>query len=116
MKKILLRWRFGKGKWGPLKAATVIVDEQDAYLLRSYPFRVDRNVVLTTETTATGRHRVHLSRLIMGAKSGEAVIHLNMDPLDCRRENLRVVLVAEQIKWTGTYKRPAGTCRGRVPA
>lgn len=38
-----------------------------------------------------GERKVYMAKEITGAKDGESVVYLNGDPLDNRRENLRVV-------------------------
>ena len=42
-----------------------------------------------------GRYFVHLHRLIANAQPGELIDHVDRDPLNCRRSNLRRVTPAE---------------------
>lgn len=44
--------------------------------------------------TGLTRKNVHLHRLVLGAKGGEIIDHINRDKLDNRRENLRVATAA----------------------
>ena len=48
-----------------------------------------------------------LHRLVIGAKKGEVVDHINKDTMDNRRENLRIVTVAQNA-WN--RKKQAGRC------
>jgi hypothetical protein len=55
-----------------------------------------------TQRTANALERAHgirgtvlLHRLVVGARKGECVDHINGDPLDCRRANLRKCTLAE---------------------
>lgn len=44
------------------------------------------------------RKLLYLHRIIMGAKPGQLIDHINGDGLDNRRENLRVVTHAQNVK------------------
>lgn len=44
------------------------------------------------------KNGVYLHRFLMGAKSGEEVDHINGNPLDNRRENLRLCTHSENLK------------------
>lgn len=67
--------------------------------------RVDGNVVLASTTEQTPLHR-----LILGVHGTDARLRfLNGDPLDCRRANLAVLTLAEQVRGN----RKMGSVSGR---
>lgn len=70
----------------------ILVDDQDAYLLRGIKWYLLKARQLSEKyyaVTQMGGETVYLHRLIMGNPDG-IVDHANRDTLDCRRENLRV--------------------------
>ena len=44
------------------------------------------------------RRPVYLHRFILGAPAGAQVDHINDDPLDCRRANLRLVTAGQNVQ------------------
>ncbi len=74
---------------------TIHVDEEDSYLLEKYNWRAykNRNTTVITARIRDGEkeERLSLSRLIAQAKPGQWVWHLNGDPMDVRRDNLKVM-------------------------
>lgn len=67
---------------------SIIVDDEDYPLLSrlSWYLRVDENRVYTT----VGGKSVQISRLLVSTAKGEEVDHINRNPLDNRKKNLRV--------------------------
>lgn len=77
-----------------VNTAVVLVSDVDAYRLRNRTYRVsyrDGKPLKVEYSTDSGKQKFVLAREIMGAEEGESVQHLNCDPLDCRRTNLRIV-------------------------
>jgi hypothetical protein len=77
--------------------ACAVVDEQDAALL-GYRWRLDKDGYARRSVRDGARvFDVRMHRQIMGLERGDPlqVDHINGDPLDNRRENLRVVTHAE---------------------
>lgn len=74
---------------------TIQIDEEDAYLLDAHNWRAYKNrntIVVTARRTVDGKdERLSLSRIIVGAERGQWVWHLNDNPLDVRKENLKVM-------------------------
>lgn len=74
--------------------ATALVDPCDAALAREYDWRRggtgDRYAVALIRD-GDSLKTCYLHRVVAGAGPGEIVDHRNGDPLDCRRENLRIV-------------------------
>ncbi|GAB4240843.1 MAG: hypothetical protein Kow0032_28700 [Methyloligellaceae bacterium] len=72
---------------------------------------------------ASGR-TVYLHRLIMNAEPGDMVDHVNGDPLDCRRSNLRIVTASQNAAnrahtrarsgFRNVEERPSGRFRFRA--
>ena len=66
-----------------------------------------------TERAADGsRHCVLMHRLLMGVPDGYVVDHINGDPLDNRRSNLRIATVAQNAwRQRSSHKLPRGVSR-----
>lgn len=65
------------------------------------------------ERSSNGKRvRVMLHREIIGAKKGEIVDHINGNPLDNRRSNLRIVTLKQSMQNRGPSKRSASGYRG----
>jgi hypothetical protein len=75
----------------PLKGGEVaLVDDEDYPLLSRYMWQQAGNAgyAVTTMQTITGKnHTIYLHKLVVGGFS--VLDHINLDPLDCRKENLR---------------------------
>jgi hypothetical protein len=80
-------------KHGPKQ---VLVDKEDLYLLEQHKWHVwedhGRGIfyVRRTKRNAPQGYENYLARLIVGAKKGDVVDHINGNTLDNRKENLRV--------------------------
>ena len=72
----------------------VLVDEQDAELVRSHKWQVNPRYVMASIESRT----VYLHRLIMNAPKGMCVDHINGNRLDNRRANLRLVTQAQNLQ------------------
>lgn len=92
-----------------LQSVTIIVDDEDAILLRSQPWIVTIHGVnggpFIKQSCASSQTewRRGLGQVIMGSKEGEIVEHINHDKLDFRRVNLRVVAADEYYKRAARY-------------
>jgi hypothetical protein len=64
----------------------IIVDKEDEYLLSLYNWCNDGYNYFTARD---GEKILRLHRLIMKAKDGQILDHINRNKLDCRKENLR---------------------------
>lgn len=69
-----------------------IVDDNDFEWLNQWKWYLGSNKRYATrcKSRKLGKKRVYLHRLIMDAKKGEEVDHINGDKIDNRRENLRI--------------------------
>ena len=91
------------------------IDEQDAHFLSKeagYSFQVQdrssknmKRSYVKAVKSPNGDGAPYLHRLIMDAKKGEQVDHINGDGTDNRRENLRV---CDQSQNMANQRRPAG--------
>lgn len=82
----------------------ILVDEQDAYLLRTHAWGINcddhGNKYVARHLKKAGIGSVEtLSRRIMNAADGETVIYRNDDTLDCRRTNLRLLSKDESANY-----------------
>ena len=74
-----------------------LVDDSDFEYLSQYKWCLHSGYALTNRAGAEKR-MVYMHRLIMDAPEGMEVDHINHDPLDNRRENLRVCTHSENGK------------------
>jgi hypothetical protein len=82
--------------------AFAVVDPEDYALCAGYRWRLsaDGYVVTNTSRGAGKRTTLRMSRAIMGLEHGDPlqVDHKNLDPLDNRRSNLRLVTNAQNCQ------------------
>jgi len=77
----------------------ILIDHDMLPLMSRYTWRVTRHGAMryvTSGTSCKGK-KLHMAlhRMVIGAKVGEVVDHVNGDTFDNRRENLRIVTVTE---------------------
>lgn len=77
----------------------VVFDVEDAELFDSGRWRLHSNNYLIQRILVDGKRVMHhFHRIVIGAKQGEFVDHINGNPLDNRRENLRICTHAQNMK------------------
>jgi hypothetical protein len=87
------------------RGKVTIVDDEDYEWLNQWKW--DCNAQGYARRGAGGRKNriyIRMHRLIIGAKEGEIVDHINSNKLDNRRENLRIV-DAQQNAWNSSAHR-----------
>lgn len=75
-----------------------LVDAVDAHLVRQYRWHhggTRNRYVVAYARTGRGKPKIYLHRLIMAAAPGEIVDHIDGDPMNNRRSNLRLVSRSE---------------------
>ena len=90
------------------KGYVALVDDDDYEWLSKYKWNasIDRRDKYTSARTTVykyfegykWRRSVKMHRLILDAKKGQIVDHVNGDPLDNRRENLRLATTSENAR------------------
>lgn len=100
-KKFILKWRDHNHK---IVTATVVCDDQDAYLFRSYAYIVDaigtnRACVARYLSSATIHQKRQFSFDILGKPPvGFLHTHIDGNPLNLRRSNYRTVSEADHMR------------------
>lgn len=85
MKKLFL---FGKRAF----YRYALLDDADFEFINSYKWYISQTGYAWRTQYQNGKHtRIYLHRLVVGAKQGEEVDHINRNKLDNRKENLRIV-------------------------
>ena len=78
-----------------------LVDEKDFERLNALTWYLCNGYARTDVFKNGKKSRVYMHRLIMSAKKGQMVDHINQSKLDNRRENLRFASYAQNNKNTG---------------
>jgi hypothetical protein len=81
--------------------SVALIDDEDVRLVTSFRWSLNRvtGYVLGHGRKPSGlRTTVMLHRLIMDAPNGLDVDHINHDPLDCRRSNLRIATRSQNMQ------------------
>jgi hypothetical protein len=101
------------------KGLVAVIDDEDADLVAGFKWYPMRAPQVEAKFYAAGwkhmppgRYFVHLHRLIVNAQPGQIVDHVDRNPLNCRRSNLRFVTRAQnrhnsgphRVRKTSTYK------------
>lgn len=95
------RFTIKGGKNLPGQIFTITVDDQDAYLLRTYVWRAQLKDGYAYFVRSTAGHTtVALHRMIMDARKGETVMFQSDDHLDLRRANLIKLTEADALQRT----------------
>lgn len=85
---------------------TVIVDDEDYESIRDYRWCVtERKYVFRNPTKDEGKSSIRLHRQLMNAPKDYVVDHINRNPLDNRKENLRIVTVKKNAENANLRKR-----------
>jgi hypothetical protein len=100
------------------KGLVAVIDDEDAELVAGFkwyamkaPQSDEKYYAAGWKHMPPGRYFVHLHRLIANAQPGQIVDHIDRNPLNCRRANLRVV-TRQQNAWNSGPVQ--GKLRGRT--
>jgi len=103
---IRLHGKYGRGK-------CTIVDGVDFDWLNSFRWRVDYHGYVFRLDWAKGKNlHISMHRLILDPPSGLLVDHINHDPLDNRRENLRIVTKSQNGRNSRGWEKSSSTYKG----
>lgn len=92
-----------------------LVDDADFEWLNQYKWRYIPNYkpeYVGSAAMSSSRKIIRMHRLILGAKKGQEVDHVNRDPLDNRKENLRIATRGENTRNQGGRKDSTSGQRG----
>ena len=79
------------------KIIEVLIDEEDYEKITKYTWWLKQNNYVYTNTKGKkNRTSIYLHRLIMDAPKGLEVDHINHNPLDNRKQNLRICNKSQQ--------------------
>lgn len=90
MNQIQLHGKNGNGKYA-------LVDEEDFPILNRYRWNFWHGAVLRTFHEHGIVHVWYMHRIIMNPRSNKEVDHINGNPLDNRKENLRILTHQENL-------------------
>lgn len=110
MTKVPLRNRAGE------LVAEAAVDDVDAELIGRYRWALGaKGYAIATVRDDDGKHTVRLHRLILGLAAGDARQgdHIDGDPLNCQRANLRVVPASGNAQNRRAHRTAGRTSRYR---
>lgn len=95
------------------EVARAMIDLEDVGRCKQYKWHLRKSQGNTDYVIASlpNNQKVHLHKFIMGCAANEEVDHINMDGLDNRKENLRIVTHSQNKannRYSGIKKVPSG--------
>lgn len=98
MKRIPLGGKYGKGKFA-------LIDDCDFERVSNYMWYLSQGYPTTNLGHGRGnRVPIKLHRFILNPPKGQSIDHINQDPLDNRRENLRYCTKSQNAINSSKYK------------
>lgn len=90
-----------------------LIDEKDYEKLSGYRWGLSSTGYVARTTSKGGKYKTFLlHRVIMSAKKGEVIDHINNNPLDNRRENLRFCTQKQNVQNQRTQLRSKSGFKG----
>jgi len=90
------------------------VDDEDYERVMHYKWQTNRNGYQNRAISSVGRARVYMHHIVLSISTtelnGKEVDHINNDPLDNRKENLRLVSHTTNMRNTRRHKERVGLC------
>lgn len=98
----------------PVGKYHALIDTSDAPLVNQYNWSpMETRGLIYALASKSGRDKnLYMHRLIMGEPDGKSVDHINRNPLDNRRRNLRVVGQRKNIANAGEFSHNTSGYRG----
>jgi hypothetical protein len=104
---------FGSRSAAYRKGIKFIIDIADyENFIKNYSFKLNPKGYVQYSSTKDGLHNKYLHRVIMGDPDGKMIDHKNVNPLDNRRENLRVCTNQQNLCNTNKYKNNKSGFKG----
>ena len=91
---------------------STIVDDKDFYIVKKYKWHAENHLESIRVYGWVDGKSVTLSNLLLNPQKGMEVDHINGNPLDNRRENLRVCTHAENMFNKKIYKNNSSGIKG----
>lgn len=105
----IINYKYGIGYTN--KGEPFYFDKEDYDLIKKYTWYIGKNGYVSSTTEKHSRI-TYLHRLVMNAPYGKYIDHINHNPLDNRKENLRIVTNGQNLMNASIRKNNTSGIRG----